>query len=304
MTIDKNKNWSYPHTTICILFVFIFPFIIYLHEKELVDFLNSYLVKAWFIIIAGFFFVILTVGHGVTGSWKGAFVDNRNIMSLSRFQILGWTILILSAFSTVAIWNMFVTNHDCLKDIENGCLPGMPKELWLLMGISTASMVGSPLILDSKKSKIPDQQEKSQMLELLTSQQGYKRNELDIQGHLVVNQSPSQARFADLFTGEEIGNFAHLDLARLQMFFFTAVSIIIYGVQLGEFLSLELAKPTSEFIKELPTLNSSLLALIGISHTGYLAAKGVSNSQSGSSTDAESPPATGGGAVEEHPAVG
>lgn len=298
MTNDKSTNWSYPHTIICILFVFIFPFIIYFHEDKLTEFLKLYLIKAWFLVILGFLFVILTIGHGVTGSWKGAFVDNRNIMSLSRFQILGWTILVLSAFSTMALWNMLATDYACLSDIENGCIPGMPEELWLLMGISTASMVGSPLILDNKKRQLVNQQEKAQTFELL-ARQGYAEDQLDTHGQIVVNKLPSQARFADLFTGEEIGNFAHLDLPRLQMFFFTAVSLVIYGVQLGVVLS---HQPIGKVLESFPQLNQSLLVLIGISHTGYLAAKGINNSQIGSPQDDSA--TSSASPVDEHPTVG
>ena len=149
----KVQNWSYYHTIICICFVLVIPCIAYFYEDIMVNILKNNLVKSWFFVIAGFILVILTIGHGVTGTWKGAFVDNRNVMSLSRIQILGWTILVLSAFSTIALWNMFVTNHACLYANDSGCLPDIPEDLWLSMGISTTSMVASPLILGNS---LPD----------------------------------------------------------------------------------------------------------------------------------------------------
>jgi hypothetical protein len=149
------------------------------------------------------------------------------------------------------------------------------------MGFSTASLIGSPLILRAKKNLQPDVVEMGQTFELL-SQQGYDISELSHQGHLVVNAKPNQARWSDLFTGEETGNFAYLDLARMQMFFFTLVSLLSYGVLLGHQFGTATA-----IIKDFPVLNEGLLALIGISHTGYLASKASQNSQIGNSISPE-----------------
>ena len=255
------KTWTFGHTIAWLLFIVVLPLaFIYKIEQP---------VTAWWILMAGFMSILLITGHGVTGSMKGAFVDNRNTLSLSRFQMMAWTILILSALCAAAFWNIKVGDPNPLNI-------GLKEELWLLMGISTASLVGSPLILNGKKALAPDRAEMSKTFELL-KQQGYDTDKLDNQGHLIVNAAPHHARWSDLFTGEETGNFAHLDLARLQMFFFTLVALLVYGAALLSKLG-----TTSGAITELPTLTYGLLALIGISHTGYLTAKATANSQSGS----------------------
>lgn len=236
--------------------------------------------KVWWLFMAGFVAFLLISGHGIVGCWRGAFIDNRNVISLSRFQMVAWTILVLSAFGAAVLWNI---RHDaangdssCLADMEKGCTPALPGTLWLLMGLSTASLVGSPLILNTKKKQPSDPTEKQRTFELL-SQQGYDSNSLDSDGQLVVNTDPAHARWSDLFTGEETGNFARLDPARLQMFFFTLVALLSYGVLIGHRLG-----SSERLIADLPGLSEGLLALIGISHTGYLAAKASQNSQTAS----------------------
>ncbi|RJR10034.1 hypothetical protein C4588_04100, partial [Candidatus Parcubacteria bacterium] len=112
----------------------------------------------------------------------------------------------------------------------------------------------------------------------LLEQQGDKDSTLDTKGHIVVNTDISRARWSDMFTGEEVGNAAHLDVARLQMFFFTLVSALAYAVLLGTMFSGDV----SHGISSLPALDKSMVALIAISHAGYLTAKAVPHSQPGS----------------------
>jgi len=303
---EKNQKWTLGHSIAWGLFIVVLPTVAYCQVDNLV--------RVWWIFMAGFVLILLITGHGVTGSWKGAFIDNRNVLSLSRFQMMGWTTLVLSAFAAAVFWNIFKANALNLESLglesTKSGLPGLPEELWLLMGISTASLVGSPLILSGKKKQQPDQKEMDKTFELL-SEQGYDKGKLDNQGQLVVNKSPDQAKWSDLFTGEETGNFANLDLARLQMFFFTLVSLLTYGVAIGHSLgeaasaTLEIINQGKAVIAKFPELSEGLLALIGISHTGYLAAKATANSQTGSEPPAseatsKSSDATG----DDHPAVG
>lgn len=258
-------------------------------------------VKVWWLFMGGFVAFLLITGHGIVGCWRGAFIDNRNVISLSRFQMMAWTVLVLSAFGAAVFWNI---HHDvlpnstsCLADTEKGCFPGLPGTLWLLMGLSTASLVGSPLILNAKKNQPPDPTEKQRTFKLL-SQQGYDDANLGNEGQLVINANPAQARWSDLFTGEETGNFARLDLARLQMFFFTLVALLSYGVLIGHQLG-----TAEKFIADFPGLSEGLLALIGISHTGYLAAKASQNSQTASSATPGNAP-TNSVTDDDLPAVG
>src|SRR5437667_9028301 len=60
----------------------------------------------WIGILILLAFSVIVVGRGITGSWLGVLIDNRKKMSLSRFQTVLWTVLILSALLAVAVTNL------------------------------------------------------------------------------------------------------------------------------------------------------------------------------------------------------
>ncbi|MCK4458266.1 MAG: hypothetical protein KAT13_01350, partial [Methanosarcinales archaeon] len=95
--------------------------------------------KAWFSVMALMTLSIIIAGHGATGRWAGLLIDERNRMSLSRLQMILWTAIILSGLLVAALSNTTLGAKDPLAI-------ALPEELWMLMGISTASLVGSPLI--------------------------------------------------------------------------------------------------------------------------------------------------------------
>jgi hypothetical protein len=232
--------------------------------------------------------IIFVCGQSVTGRKLGALIDERNVMSLSRFQIILWTLLVLSGYLVAALYNIFSGHIDPLK-IE------IQQELWWLMGISTASLVGSPLILNTKATKATDASEVKSTFALL-KKQGDESSTLDNKGHIVVNTDITKARWTDMFTGEEVGNAAHLDVARLQMLFFTLITALAYAVLLGNMFSGDV----SHGITSLPALDKSMVALIAISHTGYLSAKAVPHSQTGSGQPVPQPVSA---AADENPAM-
>jgi len=88
---------------------------------------------------------ILVAGKGVSGKsyWTAAFIDRRNKMSLSRLQMLLWTVVVLSFYCVVAIARVGEDPASAL-DFE------IPNTLLLLMAISTTSMVGSPLVKSTR----------------------------------------------------------------------------------------------------------------------------------------------------------
>jgi hypothetical protein len=159
------------------------------------------------VLLAAF---ILIAGKGVTGLWRGLLIDERNRISLSRFQLVLWTLLILSAYIAGALVN--IGHHD-----QNPLSISIPKELWLAMGISVGSLVGSPLV-QVLANKTPADDGSGQ----------------PTVGQLVANPSREQAKWTDLFMGEETGNASHLDLTRVQMLLFTVILVVGYGVALGD----------------------------------------------------------------------
>lgn len=233
---------------------------------------------------------VMVAGYSVTGRWIGALIDDRNVVSLSRLQMALWTCLVLSALITAGLLNLA---HDATTALS----VEVPLELWALMGISTTSLVGSPLILATKATKPANAAETQRTLDLLSREDATLSA---AKGQLIVNCDISGARWSDMFTGEEVANAAHLDLTRIQMFFFTIVTAVCYGAS----LLWTFWGASAVGIHKLPDLGQSIVALIGISHTGYLVAKAVPRSQDAAPGTAGAMPLVAEGAVDPHPPMG
>jgi hypothetical protein len=87
------------------------------------------------------------------------------------------------------------------------------------------------------------------------------------------NASPSDARWGDLLKGDETGTASTVDLGKLQMFFFTFVLALGYGVAIAQMFD------STSAVTSLPVVDSTVNTLLGISHSGYLASKGVTRSR-------------------------
>jgi len=228
-------------------------------DMRLWSWLGSMILLTAFLAIAG---------QGVTGDWRGALIDERNKMSLSRLQMALWTLLVLSAILAAAMLNVRNGQIDPLAI-------AIPAGIWILLGISATSLIGSPLILSNKKSQEPDPEEAVRNLDLLKHQNLLQPDAVDHEGKVVVNTSPANARWANLFTGEEVGNCTQLDLGKIQLFYFTFILAFVYAVALGT-LFLSQAKVINAF----PDVNAGVLAILGISHAAYLTNKAIPHSQS------------------------
>ncbi len=224
----------------------------------------------WYWLMGLFVLVLAVIGKVMCGTWKGVFVDERNVMSLSRVQMVAWSIVVLTAVLALVVHNLDTGDGSCLGD-ATGCVPDIPQQLWLLMGFSTATLVASPVLLSNSGAAEPDQKKTEEITNALASQ-GYQTSEQELSGPLYRNKSPQDARWSDLITGEQNSNCLHLDLPRLQMCFFTLVALLTYGVLLHGQLSQAAA------FESLPDLSEGLLAIIAISHGGYLVSKASQNS--------------------------
>ena len=162
-----------------------------------------------------------------------------------------WTLVILSGLLTAALSNIGRHSDDPLNIV-------VPTQVWLLMGISTTSLIGSPLL---KSNKMAEHQ-------------------------IEMRDDVHDAAVADLFRGEETSNFNTLDLAKVQMFFFTLVLVLVYAVELGGKFA-----GTTGVISMMPDINPSMTTLLGISHAGYLANKAVPRNSPPQPTDSDEQPA-------------
>ncbi len=200
-------------------------------------FLGQRTVVGWLAVAALMAALAAVAGHGVTGLWRGVLIDDRHRVSLSRLQMLLWTVLVLSGYLAAALANI---GRNAAEPMN----VSIPSELWLAMGISTASLVAAPAALSYKQRK-----------------QG---------GKVVHLRSEADSRFADLFHGEEEADGDHVDLGKVQMFLFTVVLILAYGLTLGDMFE----DRTSAFTS-LPAVDEAVVTLLAISHAGYLAKKAL-----------------------------
>ena len=218
------------------------------------------LYASWIVTMVALTAFTLIVGRGVTGAWKGAFVDDRLRMSLSQLQMIVWTIVIVAALGTMAIARVQVDPSTAM-DIQ------VPETVWMLLGISTTSLVGSPLIKNIKKYT-PTNRVKA---DTLVTAQGTDPAAVTIEGQVVMNTSIHQASLADVFLGETIDNFTRLDVGKMQMFFFTVVLVLAYTTTLA-------AQMRAGSLASLPDFGAGMVPLLGISHAGYLMSKLASSS--------------------------
>ncbi|KYK30416.1 MAG: hypothetical protein AYK19_18375 [Theionarchaea archaeon DG-70-1] len=268
----------------------------------------------WLLNLGALILILLVAGHGKTGRfWFGWLTNKQNRMSLSRLQMFLWTFIVLSAFLTVIMIN-FKAKED--NPDLNPVAITLPQELLVAMGISTTSLVGSPLILKEKEQRalnrkfevtrretelselknkwIKLSEERSTMLTKPKSTEStesrnklgkdesnegsalglfselekslsseLKRSTPDLSRHLEIEKS----RFYDLISGENENDENMLDLSRLQNLFFTLILIGGYAVALGSMLI------NTSFVTAFPEISASSIALLGISHAGYLGGK-------------------------------
>ncbi len=247
------------------------------------------LALTWLAVAILMLFIIINVGISLNKGRAGILIDPaRNMMSLSRLQIVLWTWVVLSAFVTVALARIADSADDPLTI-------ALPPLLWALMGVSVTSAVGSPLLKTAKGQRTEDEDRKririadirarrGETVELATYG-GTLRNRtrddpdladrLENEGVLVKKNNWSDAMFSDVFMGEEVSNFMYVDVAKVQNFFFTAVAGVSYVVALvAEMMEAGGASGFSTF----PDLPVGLMAVISISHAGYLTDKAFPHS--------------------------
>jgi hypothetical protein len=115
------------------------------------------------------------------------------------------------------------------------------------MGITTVALVGSPILKSEKQEK-------------------------DL---LKTNETAAEAKFSDIFKGEENDNIGRLDLGKVQMFYITIIILLAYTIQLANTFVINPENPKLPVISVLafPAISTGMVTLLGISNAGYLAYK-------------------------------
>jgi hypothetical protein len=211
----------------------------------------------WLIFMALMGITIVWIGYGITGVFDGFLIDSRNKMSLSRLQLVLWTIVVLPAFLAAAVFNFGAGAEDPLNIT-------VPPQVWGLLGISAGSLVGSGIIKSGRDAANPAEVAQARQASNPVAALAPLNNKQ------VVNEQPERASVSDLFKGELVGSEAHLEVGKVQMFFFTLLVILAYSKAIAASFD-----NAGELINSLPALSTGMLALLAISHAGYLANKSV-----------------------------
>ncbi|HXH93092.1 MAG TPA: hypothetical protein VNN25_16035, partial [Thermoanaerobaculia bacterium] len=215
--------------------------------------------------LAALLALMITVGVAVTGRFWGILINERNVMSLSRFQAVLWTVLVLADFATILLGRAW--KGMSLSNAQDLLRP----DLLMLMGISLGSAVGTSIVNANKSGKPTP----------ATAVQDAQANMHDqagdftaAQGVMYKNKSITDASLGDLFQGDELADAHMTDLSKVQMFFFTIVSAVVFlGTADAMFTNMTLGAVT------VPQLPQTLIALMGISHATYLGNKAVTRTQ-------------------------
>lgn len=268
------------------------------------------LAYTWLLVAAVMLVGLICTGLALGKGAAGILIDPAtNMMTLARLQVVLWTWLVVSAFVTVAlgrVWDAHIHHGQgyCAPPVtvneQVTCADPLgvqlPPLLWALMGISITTAVGSPLLKTNKQQKTTEDDRLRKQAALKSSMGGAAapaaltfRNVLDTRkqanpeifkavdenaGALVKKASWRDAAFSDLFSGDEVGTFGYVDVARVQACFFTLVAFVAYAVTLWG----AMAASTIAGLTAFPDLPAGLIAVIGISHTGYLSSDAFTQS--------------------------
>jgi hypothetical protein len=216
----------------------------------------------WFVVALSMVVYLLFLGKWISGRPLGVLVNERNLMSLSRFQMVSWTVLLLSAFFTVALKRLHVLSPN-----PAALNVSMDPRLWALMGISATSLVGTPLLLSSKTTQGLDQKTIDKASVALSEPPA--QIQANSQGTLYSNARISDASLMDMFQGDDVGNTAYVDVSKVQMFYFTVIAIIAYSYAV--YSAMPHIYPQNGFAMPVPS--GALVALLGISNAAYLTSK-------------------------------
>jgi hypothetical protein len=223
---------------------------------------------------------LILIGFLLNGRPAGAFIDNRNRLSLSKLQAGAWTVLVLSAFATAAAYNAAVPSDPMTVTALAVIIPG---ELLLTMGISATSLVATPALLSLKAD------EDAHPSDLATVADRTGTNVI-ANGKVVTNSAPEEASWADLVTGDEVGNAGTPDLGKIQQLLISLILLAAYA----DYVFQAFGAPVA-LIRQLPALDKSFVWLMGISHASYLAYKAAPHTKSADGPPARiiaAPPAT------------
>lgn len=227
---------------------------------------------AWLISLVPLIMMLGAIGWAVHGRLDGVLIDRDNRISLSRLQLVLWTVLLMGALQAAGIFNSTVTYPQSFgAEMMLGPLDiRIPPEIWTLLGLGSFTAVVAPVIKQGNRTRPLRAPEKDTDIVSEIKHDRGLREAGRFAGRVYQNASSNDARWIDLVMGDYEGA-AHIDISKLQHFVLTLLLLLIYGLAL--FAIMDKSLPLSEPINRFPDISPGLLSLLGISHAAYLADK-------------------------------
>ncbi|MDX3660447.1 hypothetical protein PV646_24355 [Streptomyces sp. ID05-26A] len=193
----------------------------------------------WAWVVSALVIVLLAVVVPSRLGTQNVLRDARGRYSLSRVQVMVWTVVLLSLISGMA-FGRFAAGQVDVAGFQ------IPQQVLWLLGISVGSGVVAAGIKVTKSTNRPE------------SVAAYP---LGAEG----------GSFWEMLTAEE-GTSAgkSIDLAKFQNFVITVLLVLIYVAQAVSALK---AVDVPAGIAGLPSFSDAFLVLLGVSHAGYLLGK-------------------------------
>jgi hypothetical protein len=229
------------------------------------------LMTTWLLTLAAVAISIALFGVA-GGRWEGTFIDNRNRISLSKFQTMLWTVVIFSVLLSASCFN---ASLPAAASAIVGIV--IDPKLWALLGISITTGVGAPLALSGKTNRVPVPAELNDTRTNLAAFTGVAAENIGAEGHVLIKSDQQDARWSDLFQGDDVGNADTMDFSKVQQLYFTLLTMVIFLLAVGKMFG-EAVKNHGA-ISQLPVPDAGFLGLLAVSGAGYLAYKGISHSQ-------------------------
>jgi hypothetical protein len=192
------------------------------------------------------------IGRAVKKGLTGILIDDRGRYSLNRFQLVMWTLLVMSTFL-----GLFFSSGYTAANLK--IVFGIPQTLLVLMGISVGSATTAGAVKSGKDQNPQVRVAKAGLL---------PPHPAAVAAAAAAGAAPPQPqvvppKFSQVFLEEEGSQVDKVvDVTKFQNFFFTLALGIAYVVTVAN-----MTQPNY------PQFDPNVMWLLGISHAGYVAGK-------------------------------
>ena len=229
--------------------------------------------------------LFVSAGYGITGRPMGPIIDSRYRMSLTIAQLVLWSIIILGGWLVLGLYNFGVGGlvygaldqaaaatgaNSVLRKLAEAfyLFPSIPREMWAVLGLAGATPFVSRLISQTGLVSSP------------TPPAPASGSADQVPDYLDRNSSPSEAHLTDMVVKETEGAGNLVDATRVQHAAMTGILVVGYAMLLFDAVSA--IDPTrtalaavamKSVFTNMPPVDGTFLALLGVSHAALLTAK-------------------------------